>query len=244
MEKQSLFISYCWKDGNTYADELETQLKDEFDVQRDKSQLIANDDIYDFMSKIANCDNVIIVLTEEYVKSLNCMLEMAFLVSQDDWHMKAMVLVIDNSLYSIERKLEIINYWLLRQKTCADGMRDEEVGRTLWEEERNYIDQICEQVEKFLRGLSRRKNPSQIAVVNEVIKKSKRNRKDEIDLISRGEEFVKEYISQNGNITLKELTEASNRSTASVRRTISRLLEQGSIEKVGIGRETRYIVKD
>lgn len=158
--------------------------------------------------------------------------------------MKAMVLVIDNSLYSIERKLEIINYWLLRQKTCADGMRDEEVGRTLWEEERNYIDQICEQVEKFLRGLSRRKNPSQIAVVNEVIKKSKRNRKDEIDLISRGEEFVKEYISQNGNITLKELTEASNRSTASVRRTISRLLEQGSIEKVGVGRETRYIVKD
>ena len=110
MDKQSLFISYCWKDGNTYADELETQLKEEFNVQRDKSQLIANDDIYDFMVQIANCDNVIIVLTEEYVKSLNCMLEMSFLVSQEDWPMKAMVLVIDNSLYSIERKLEIINY--------------------------------------------------------------------------------------------------------------------------------------
>lgn len=244
MQKQSLFISYCWKDGNTYADELETQLKDDFDVQRDKSQLIAKDDIYDFMSKIANCDNVIIVLTEEYVKSINCMLEMAFLVSQEDWPMKAMVLVIDNSLYSIERKLEIINYWLLRQKACAAGMSGEEVGKTLWEEERNYIDQICEQVEKFLRGLSRRKNPSQIAVVNEVIKKSKRNRKAEIELISRGEEFVKEYISKNGNITLKELTEASNRSSASVRRMISGLLEKGSIEKVGVGQETRYIVKD
>ena len=84
------------------------------------------------------------------------------------------LLVIDNSLYSIERKLEIINYWLLRQKACADGMRGEEIGKTLWEEEGNYIDQICEQVEKFLRGLSRRKNPSQIAVVSEVIKKSKR----------------------------------------------------------------------
>ena len=198
MDKQSLFISYCWKDGNTYADELETQLKEEFNVQRDKSQLIANDDIYDFMVQIANCDNVIIVLTEEYVKSLNCMLEMSFLVSQEDWPMKAMVLVIDNSLYSIERKLEIINYWLLRQKTCIDGMRDEE---------RNYIDQICEQVEKFLRGLSRRKNPSQIAVVNEVIKKSKRNRKAESDLIARGEAFVKDYISKNGNITLKELAD-------------------------------------
>ena len=116
MDKQSLFISYCWKDGNTYADELETQFKDEFVVKRDKSQLIANDDLYDFMAEIANCDNVIIVLTAEYVKSLNCMLEMSYLVSQDDWNVKAMVLVIDDSMYSIERKLEVINYWLLRKK--------------------------------------------------------------------------------------------------------------------------------
>lgn len=52
MDKQTLFISYCWKDGNIYADELETQLKIEFDVKRDKSQLITNDDLYDFMADI------------------------------------------------------------------------------------------------------------------------------------------------------------------------------------------------
>ena len=51
MDKQSLFISYCWRDGNVYADELETQLKDKFNVKRDKSQLITNDDIFDFMSE-------------------------------------------------------------------------------------------------------------------------------------------------------------------------------------------------
>lgn len=62
--KDSLFISYCWKDGNYYADELETQLKYYFDVRRDKSQLSANDDIYEFMSTIAACDNVVIVLTK------------------------------------------------------------------------------------------------------------------------------------------------------------------------------------
>ena len=172
------------------------------------------------------------------------MLEMSFLVAQEDWPMKAMVLVIDDSLYSTERKLEIINYWLLRQKTCMNGMRDEEIGKLLWEEEKNYIDQICEQVEKFLRGLSRRKNPSQIAVVNEVIKKSKRNKNAEMDLISQGEKFVEEYISKKGNVTLKELSEESNRSSASVRRMVSSLLEKGSIEKVGAGRETRYIVKE
>lgn len=52
MNKQTLFISYNWQDGNSYADELETQLKDEFDIKRDKSQLIANDDIFDFMAEI------------------------------------------------------------------------------------------------------------------------------------------------------------------------------------------------
>lgn len=125
MQKQTLFISYCWKDGNTYADELETQLKYDFDVKRDKSQLIPNDDINDFMAGIANCDNVIVVLTAEYVKSLNCMLEMSYLVSQEDWPQKSMILVIDESIYSTERKLEIINYWQLRQKKmgwCKDHL--------------------------------------------------------------------------------------------------------------------------
>lgn len=244
MSKQSLFISYCWKDGNTYADELETQLKEVFDVQRDKSQLIANDDLYDFMSKIAKCDNVIIILTEAYVKSLNCMLEMSFLVSQEDWPMKAMVLVIDDSLYSIERKLEIINYWMLRQKTCINGMCDEAIGKKLWEEEKNYIDQICEQVESFLKGISRRKNPSQIAVVNEIIKNSKRDKMPEVDLVSRGEAFVREFISKNGGMTIKELAVASNRTEASVRRSISELLEKGIIKKSGKGKEIHYIVKE
>ena len=70
MSKEKLFISYNWKDGNSYADELETQLGEKFDVKRDKTQLIANDDIFDFMAEIANCENVIIVLTAEYVKSI------------------------------------------------------------------------------------------------------------------------------------------------------------------------------
>lgn len=116
MEKQTLFISYCWKDGCVYADELETQLTDVFDVKCDKSQLIVNDDLYLFMKGIADCDNVVIVLTAEYVKSLNCMLEMSYLFGQEDWPMKAMVLVIDGSLYFTERKLEVLNYWNLRQK--------------------------------------------------------------------------------------------------------------------------------
>lgn len=244
MDKQSLFISYCWKDGNVYADELETQLKDEFDVKRDKSQLIANDDIYDFMTEIANCDNVIIVLTTEYVKSLNCMLEISYLLSQDDWTMKAMVLVIDDSLYLIERKLEVINYWLLRQKRSYNEISSLDVGKTILEEEKEYIDLICEEVEKFFKGLTRRKNPSQIAIVNEVIKKSKRNRKREQEIMEKGEKVVLKFIEENGHLTINELAEKTNRSRASVQRLVSSMVKDGVIERRESGKAGYFIVKN
>lgn len=244
MDKQSLFISYCWKDGNVYADELETQLKDEFTVKRDKSQLITNDDIYDFMAEIANCDNVILVLTAEYVKSLNCMLEMSYLVSQEDWAMKAMVLVIDDSLYSIERKLEVINYWILRQKRSYNEINACDVGKNILEEEKEYIDLICGVIEKFFKGLTRRKNPSQIAIVNEVIKKSHRNRKYEQEIIEKGEEFVLKYIKENGNVTLKELAEKTNRSRASAQRLVSNMLKNGVIERQGNGKAGYFVAKN
>ena len=246
MGKQRLFISYCWKDGNTYADELETQLKDTFDVKRDKSQLIANDNLYDFMAEIANCENVIIVLTAEYVKSLKCMLEMSYLVSQDEWGMKAMVLVIDDSLYSIERKFEVMNYWILRQKNNHASLKDADFGKALWEEEKEYIDLICENMEKFFEGLSRRKNPSQIAIVNEVIKKSQRSQEQEHEMrecVVKGEDLVKEFLAVNGNMTINELSEKMNRTRAATMRYISNLSKEGVIERVGDGKNGKWVLK-
>ena len=48
---------------------MESELSDYFIVNRDKTKLIPNDDIYDFMAEIANKDYIVIVLTEGYVKS-------------------------------------------------------------------------------------------------------------------------------------------------------------------------------
>ena len=52
MPSQTLFISYCWKDGTEYAEELEAQLSDGFIVKRDKSLLKTNDDVYALMKGI------------------------------------------------------------------------------------------------------------------------------------------------------------------------------------------------
>ena len=66
----TLFISYCWNDGNVYADELEAQLSDYFDVKRDKSQLIVNDDINDFFKEFG-INNMEGDYNEETVQKFN-----------------------------------------------------------------------------------------------------------------------------------------------------------------------------
>ena len=244
VKKQSLFISYCWNDGNTFADELETQLSEVFDVRRDKSQMIVNDDIYEFMKSIADCDNVIIVLTAEYVKSLNCMLEMSYLFGQADWEMKAMVLVIDESLYHIERKIEVLTYWNLLLQKSESRAESEVLGHELFSEQQEYIEQICSQLESFLKGISRRINPSQIAIVNEIIKKAKkRDIKAQEIILAKGEEAVLKLIEENGQLSVKQLSETTKYSQVAVRRYIQNLISMGKLERVGANNIVYYQTK-
>lgn len=140
-------------------------------MKRDKSQLIANDDLNDFMAEIANCDYVLIVLTAGYVKSLNCMREVAYLLQQPDWKYKSMVLVVDETIYSTDRKIEILNYWSLRKRKADGESATADLGKIILEEEASVLHDICSQLEKFLYGISRRKNPHMIAVVNELVRK-------------------------------------------------------------------------
>ena len=241
-KKPTLFISYCQKDGNTYADDLETELVDYFEVKRDKSKLIPNDDIYDFMAGIADEDYVIIVLTSEYVKSRNCMLEMAYLASQDDWPQKTMVLVIDESIYSTGRKLEILTYWSLMQQKTNLIIDDDCSGKELMGQDMEYLNTINSKLEEFLLGISRRLNPSQIAIVNEMVRKLKNRSVAPNPTITKGEQAVKEFLIKNGSKTIKEISEETGYSMAVASRLVRRLIENNEIKSEGNYRQKRYSV--
>lgn len=242
--KPTLFISYCWNDGNVYADELEAQLNDYFDVKRDKSQLIANDDLNDFMAEIANCDYVLIVLTAGYVKSLNCMREVAYLLQQPDWKYKSMVLVVDETIYSTDGKIEILNYWSLRKRKADGESATADLGKIILEEEASVLHDICSQLEKFLYGISRRKNPHMIAVVNELVRKKNKPRTDFAEKeMSDNERLVKEFIEEHGNVSIKEISERINTTMAYTSRILRKLQDKKIIEVVGEGRNKKYIVK-
>ena len=201
---QTLFISYCWEDGTLYADDLENELSDKFDVRRDKSSLRCNDNIDSFMHKIADCDNVVIVLTQKYLKSKNCMKEVAYLSKQPEWNSKCVVLVIYNDIYSLDTQEEILSYWEQKRNTLENELKNARSAFLCREEYESVLD-VCNTLEAFLLEVKHRNNPSQIRIVNEIVRLSERSRGEETELLSKVSNKVQTFIESKGKTTLSEI---------------------------------------
>lgn len=228
MNKKTLFISYCWNDGGGYADELEKQLSEIFDVKRDKTQIELRGDIQEFMRKIANCDCVILVLTEGYVKSENCMVEMAYLLAQVDWKEKAWFLVVHSSLYSIETKIKIIEYWNKKQEMLLNysDLKNETIT-----DYQNKFKSINDILPRFFDGLSRINNPSQISIVNSIIKYSEQNKNQSQELIAECERKVMDVLKKYGEIKMSDIADHTELSRATVHRILGNLVSDGKVVK-------------
>lgn len=237
--KQTLFISYCWNDGTLYADELEKQLCDRFDVKRDKSQLNCNDDIDAFMRKIAECDNVVIVLTKGYLKSLNCMKEVTYLTEQLDWPMKSIILVVDDEIYGWEKQKEVIYYWIQRRDNFIDSTKCVSAEK-LFDPECNLLERICNKLEDFFIQLKKRNNPSQIAVVNEIIQMSKRDKTKELELVDSEKQKVEKIIKERKLTSIKQINEESKIPMEAIDRLVGNLSEEGKVANFEYG-EIIYI---
>lgn len=229
-KKKTVFISYCWADGTSYADDLERQLKDYFQVYRDKTQLQANDDIYDFMGKVANCDYVIIVLTERYAKSRNCMLEITTLAAEPDWHQKAFVLVIDESMYDVDRKIEVLTYWKSQQNLVRNKFDESKIGKKILEEELEYANIICDKLESVLQEITRLQNPSQISIVNEVVCRSRKSVK-EPEVLTIRQANVEKFIKENPDCTMAQIAKELNLSMVSTNRILVDLVVSGIVTR-------------
>lgn len=228
--KQTLFISYCWKDGTVYADELEKQLAENFDVKRDKSQLGCNDDIDLFMRKIAECDNVVIVLTKEYLFSLNCMKEVTYLAEQPDWHMKSMILVIESEIYCWENQKNVIINWIRERDSFIEATKNIPTQK-LFIEQKNSLEGICNKIEDFFIELKKRNNPSQIAIVNEINHMAKRDRSMESKLIDNEKQKVEKLIQEKKSITITQIKNEAGITREAARRFVGDLCEEGKATK-------------
>lgn len=113
--KPTLFISYSW-DNKDVAIYIEKELSHLYCIIRDDNNLHDGDDLVAFMKSIRKQDQVILIISDPYLKSQNCMFELIEVFKDDEldnFIKRIHFLVLDsaNNVFSIIEHIDYIKYW-------------------------------------------------------------------------------------------------------------------------------------
>jgi hypothetical protein len=213
-----IFLSYCWADKKI-ADKIDQDFSQlSLKVVRDIRDLEFKQNLKEFMQKITMTDYVIIILSENYLKSKNCMYEALELMTHNKIQEKILPIVKDGTkLDSTNFRIELINYWDEQATILQEKIRNvsaisatKNLATELREIEsiRNDIDDFVRVVKeqkysnwtetrrnnyseilKYL-GLENSDNFEQAIAISKIIDPKKRNRALEMALINNPENIA------------------------------------------------------
>jgi hypothetical protein len=115
--KQSVFISYAWGEETHEREAIVNQLdqslqKRGLKIIRDKRDLGYKGRIREFMSRIGDGDCIIIVISDKYLKSKNCMFELVEIAANKDFIERIFPIVLsDAKIYEALDRIAYKKYW-------------------------------------------------------------------------------------------------------------------------------------
>lgn len=159
---KSIFISYCWSNEKE-ADEIDLFFKLKgIELKRDKRELKYTKSIKEFMKKIRETDYVLMIISDEYLKSFNCMYEVLEFIKDDDYKDRILPVIIDNAkIYGITAGVEYIKYWneeLLKLNSETEGLPQEDIIHIL--ENKKRLKKIQASIIEFISEVSDMKHYS------------------------------------------------------------------------------------
>lgn len=165
------FLSYCWNDTEQ-ANSIDNYLRDRgIKVTRDIRGVDNWQSLKDFMQSIRDNDFAILLISEKYLQSTNCMYEVLEIMKEQKYRSRIFPAVIDSTIYTTEKQIEFVQYWENRVRTLKGNLSSLEYtnGLALGYELKKAED-ISRSIAAFLVGISNMKNPD-IDNVNEAIYK-------------------------------------------------------------------------
>jgi len=110
--EKKIFVSYNWKDSQV-VDEIDKYfLSIGLPLIRDKKELQFKSSIKEFMKKIRDTDYVIMIISDSFLKSSNCMYEMLELVKDSNYKTRTLQVLLPNvKIFSPSNKFHYIEYW-------------------------------------------------------------------------------------------------------------------------------------
>lgn len=113
---KTIFLSYNWHDGEV-ADRIDKYLSElpGITVKRDVRDIGAWKSIREFMESIRHQDYAVLIVSDSYLKSKNCMFEALEMMKEQEYADRIFPAVIETGIYNPLIRAEYIKYW---QQEC------------------------------------------------------------------------------------------------------------------------------
>lgn len=110
--KKTIFISYSWK-NERIADSFCKFGDNLFEIKRDKRDINYIGSIKTFMKKIRTTDFTLMIISDDYLKSKNCMNEVWELLNVNNYLKKILPIIVNDAkkIFSAYNRLEYVEYW-------------------------------------------------------------------------------------------------------------------------------------
>ena len=133
MKKVEIFLSYCWADDKI-ADDIEACLSKNpnISLHRDKLDIGNGESIKKYMQSISQMDYTILLISDAYLKSANCMYAVLEVMRDRRYEDKIFPAVIYSGIYKPAIRASYVKYW--QQEYCElkqeiEGINPQNIGK-------------------------------------------------------------------------------------------------------------------
>ncbi|HSK65680.1 MAG TPA: SUMF1/EgtB/PvdO family nonheme iron enzyme [Anaerolineales bacterium] len=124
--EQAVFISYAWNsESEEMVNQIERSLQERgIHIIRDKRDLGYKGLIGKFMERIGRGTCVIVVISDKYLRSPNCMFELVEIADGKEFHDRIFPLVLkDVDIYDPIKLIEYVRYWEVKRNELAEAIK-------------------------------------------------------------------------------------------------------------------------
>ena len=124
--ENAVFISYAWGgEREDVVNQIDQALqKRGLKITRDKRDLGYKGSIKEFMERIGLGNCVIVVVSDKYLRSPNCMFELVEIADNKQFHDSIFPIVLtDANIYDPIKRIEYVKYWEVKRAELAEAMK-------------------------------------------------------------------------------------------------------------------------
>lgn len=116
MDTPEIFISHNWADKQT-AEKIYSHFTNiGIKIRMDNHELKYKDSLKDFMESIRDCDYAILLISDKYLKSKNCLYEVLHLTKEKVFKEKVLPIILDTAkIFDTTNRLNYLLYWRQKQ---------------------------------------------------------------------------------------------------------------------------------